>query len=719
MPPPPPSPRRGNSFTSAKRVVSTKQRRGKWKLEDAGNINVNTSTCRERERKETSTSDEDSKTNTNTNNIVGNGRMPALFSASSKRRWLRGNRKKVFVESLIAFTALCFWISLFRFEYNAMQSPRYHNNTVYRKHKHSVENGPGDRNSDNQNDNDNGIVSRSSISIKSHAYDSIFCRANSFQMDKNNSSRSGKKISQHHQTTKPVFLWGIPSTTSEFETGRRTLLRKTYLDFYKRIHGDEDYQKTKAAANTANANRFLDNHPSNTMCSFHDWTCKAEVRADCQMIYVFFVGGHKSFHNNETSAEEWKSQRHHNNNHNHSKGGPPPPPYLLNESITDFREMLLSPDEYKDAKGGGFDFHEPGTVYLDIRENQFDGKMTTWFKFASLVATEYNTQTQTQMQATATANTVHPKIEYVFKVDSDLILFTPHFFHWFEGVHGEQQQLQGIKLPQQQFETTKSSGGGGLLPSTPALVHRVYGGIEFPSTNCVKNFTFDHPCPLPLSGPSYMSGELNFVSVDLAIYIASDDCPRDQWTIPHEDVSLSNYVYSYTNNTAYHKKREEIQLVGNRNTLNSNSGNNKNHSIHIVGVNTSKILLLPNMRANWETVSIRKNPDVFRSGELLWGHSIKRGNYTQYLYWKKDSKFQSFWWLFYKVYTRTGTGFRSSRRKKKTVPDSGNDAASIFRSAVQQKLEQNQQRKGTNTTGKRVGKDVGGLIGETKHVQAF
>jgi hypothetical protein len=120
------------------------------------------------------------------------------------------------------------------------------------------------------------------------------------------------------------------------------------------------------------------------------------------------------------------------------------------------------------------------------------------------------------------------------------------------------------------------------------------------------------------------------------------------------------------------------------------------------------------MKANWETVSIRNNPDVLRSGELLWGHSIKRGNHTQYLYWKKDSKFRNFWLLFYKVYTTTGNVMRSSGRKKKTVPDSGNDSASISRSAFRQKVEQKrqqrQQRKGTNTTEKRVGKDVGRLL---------
>jgi hypothetical protein len=32
-------------------------------------------------------------------------------------------------------------------------------------------------------------------------------------------------------------------------------------------------------------------------------------------------------------------------------------------------------------------------------------------------------------------------------------------------------------------------------------------------------YTWDHPCPLPLVGRSYMSGELNFMSMDLVHYI--------------------------------------------------------------------------------------------------------------------------------------------------------------------------------------------------------
>jgi hypothetical protein len=347
------------------------------------------------------------------------------------------------------------------------------------------------------------------------------------------------------------------------------------------------------------------------------------------MIYVFFVGGHKPYN----ATAEAEADRKLSTSNNSSRQNRLPPPILLDESLTDFRQMLMHPGS---EAAEGLDLHEPGTVYLDIRENQFDGKMTTWFKLASLLAKEYNTATTTKATtgAAATPKTKFPNIEYVFKVDSDLMLLTPNFFKWFEGVHSEQQK---------RTEDTTNR------PLSPA--RRVYGGIEFPSTNCVENFTFDHPCPLPLSGPSYMSGELNFVSVDLATYIASDDCPREKWTIPHEDVSISNYVYSYTNNTNYHK-REQDNTTADATKHDNNDGD---HSIHIVSVGTSRIMLLPSMRANWETLSLRKNPEALRNGELLWGHSIKRGNHTQYLYWKKDNKFQLFWRFFIRVITTTGT----------------------------------------------------------------
>mmetsp|Transcript_6206 Transcript_6206/g.9698 ORF Transcript_6206/g.9698 Transcript_6206/m.9698 type:complete len:171 (-) Transcript_6206:162-674(-) len=126
--------------------------------------------------------------------------------------------------------------------------------------------------------------------------------------------------------------------------------------------------------------------------------------------------------------------------------------------------------------------------------------------------------------------------------------------------------------------------------------------------------------------------------MDLARYIASDDCPRDALTIPHEDVSLSNYVYSYTNNSKYHRKQQQEHVP---------------HDIQIISVNTSRIMLTTSVAADWHSVNLMKNPELYST--LLWGHSIKRGNHTRFLVWKKDKTFKRFWEKFVRFYVRMQT----------------------------------------------------------------
>lgn len=63
----------------------------------------------------------------------------------------------------------------------------------------------------------------------------------------------------------------------------------------------------------------------------------------------------------------------------------------------------------------------------------------------------------------------------------------------------------------------------------------------------------DHACPLPLVGDVYMSGELSFMSRDLALYMTNTTLlpPKRRADITirsHEDVSLSNYVISIGTN---------------------------------------------------------------------------------------------------------------------------------------------------------------------------
>ncbi|KAL3924805.1 MAG: hypothetical protein SGILL_000815 [Bacillariaceae sp.] len=278
------------------------------------------------------------------------------------------------------------------------------------------------------------------------------------------------------------------------------------------------------------------------------------------------------------------------------------------------------------------DKREPGVVYLDIKENQFDGKMTTWFQFAALVGDEF------------------PEIDYAAKVDSDLLLFTPNFFDYMQ----EQHDALTATTTTTSTTTTKKR----------MVVTQVYGGVEFPATNCVVNFTFDHACPLPLVGPSYMSGELNFMSMDLARYIVSDDCPREELTIPHEDVSLSNYVYSYTTNVAYHEK---IRKKYGKQRYYPNDGNanvySNNHTIDLISINNTRILITPSLTADWTQINLRTNTTIF--SKLLWGHSIRRGDHRRYLVFKKDRTFRTFWErfvrAFYSGWKQIGGGGRGSR----------------------------------------------------------
>jgi sortase (surface protein transpeptidase) len=122
-----------------------------------------------------------------------------------------------------------------------------------------------------------------------------------------------------------------------------------------------------------------------------------------------------------------------------------------------------------------------------------------------------------------------------------------------------------------------------------------------------------------------MSGELNFMTMDLATYIVSKYCPRTALTTPHEDVSLSNYVYSYTNNTNYHQyqnRKQRNNQQQQQQQQQQDDSTNHHHVIDIVSVNSSRILLSSSVTASWETVNLPKDPRLFQH-HLLWGHSIE------------------------------------------------------------------------------------------------
>lgn len=140
---------------------------------------------------------------------------------------------------------------------------------------------------------------------------------------------------------------------------------------------------------------------------------------------------------------------------------------------------------------------EEDVVYLNIKENMEDGKSQTWFKYGAMMAETHG-------------------FDYIAKVDSDSLIFIPRFLEYVDQT---------------------------MLPK-PYNV-RVFGGIPFHDDSCELGAHDTHACPLPLLGPYYFSGELYFMSPDLAAYIASDQVDRQNIAIYHEDVDIGNYVFSH------------------------------------------------------------------------------------------------------------------------------------------------------------------------------
>ena len=216
-----------------------------------------------------------------------------------------------------------------------------------------------------------------------------------------------------------TFLFGIPTVANPKEAMRRQMIRETYLSFYKTFNKSSD--RICKLTHILNGNTSLQ---------------------DCQIAYAFFMGANKAG-----------------------------PPELLSPNatfpMTRDRPKLDPAKLYTIGKG------EDDIIYLNIRENQFDGKMPTWFKYGSMVVEEMNVP-----------------FDYIAKVDSDTLLFIPTLLE-FADVH---------------------------LRDTSKLIHV---GLPFFSNFCNKKKFDDHPCPMPLAGDLYMSGEFSAMSSQLASIITS------------------------------------------------------------------------------------------------------------------------------------------------------------------------------------------------------
>lgn len=142
---------------------------------------------------------------------------------------------------------------------------------------------------------------------------------------------------------------------------------------------------------------------------------------------------------------------------------------------------------------------EKDVLSLDITENGKFGKSPTWFRYASLLVKERDLQ----------------QFQYVIKTDSDTLLIPLRFLRWID----EQEEKINYQRTQ------------------------IYGGTPLDKVACGWP-NHDH-CD-NMTAPYFQGGGFYFVTMDIAEYIVSDQCPRSQLFLPHEDVTMGNYVHSMT-----------------------------------------------------------------------------------------------------------------------------------------------------------------------------
>ncbi|KAL3943258.1 MAG: hypothetical protein SGBAC_002667 [Bacillariaceae sp.] len=290
----------------------------------------------------------------------------------------------------------------------------------------------------------------------------------------------------------PRFLLGIMSHDQYIqEKERRATIRSTYLSFFSKYEGGTP----------------------NRICALLDLVLEATRGNDnllwnqCQLAYTFVVGGATTVDNNTS----W----------NHTE--------LLEPKVS---SELLTRTPHA----------ESDVISLNIQENGKFGKSPTWFRYVSLLLNELNEEHDQHQDGNNNnnnnnyTNNKFLQFDYVIKSDSDTLIIPKRFFRWVE----EQEQEKILT----KLASVADSGTNSRLER-----HAIYGGSAFDKEMC--GFPSHEHCAL-LQTPVYMGGALYFVSTDLADYISSSQCPRTKLFIPHEDMTMGNYVHSYENYTLQH-----------------------------------------------------------------------------------------------------------------------------------------------------------------------
>ncbi|KAL7558345.1 hypothetical protein ACA910_004011 [Epithemia clementina (nom. ined.)] len=300
-------------------------------------------------------------------------------------------------------------------------------------------------------------------------------------------------------------VYGIMShNLKDSEKGRRQQIRDTFLTFYH---------------NSTNTSRIDGESDSKFwICALNDLDQgRLEEPEKCRFAYAFVIGANKNA-----------------------------PKSRLNYNDSN---PLLGSLTVKSIDGT----EEPDVVYLNIKENGDYGKTPTWFRYVTSVLKRKGWTDDW---------------DFIFKTDSDNILFTPKFFHFLEN--------------------------NNIILRTERPIRNVYGGDAVTLARCGGKR--DRHCRwLKKPGKYYMQGGSYFLSTDLAAFVS--DPSNVNWPIisrfPHEDILTGRTVHLYPGlvrrmgepmgpkGYRYHrvKKNEDFQRIWNEFVDDWEHGN---RSFHVV-----------------------------------------------------------------------------------------------------------------------------------------
>jgi hypothetical protein len=243
------------------------------------------------------------------------------------------------------------------------------------------------------------------------------------------------------------------------EPKKRQLMRETYLNYFKNQQRQQQQHSSE----------YSDDDQRHWICSLNDMIQRRlQYPEKCRLAYTFVLGGN-----------------------------PNGPTMLLTFNDSYPLTVAVDPRTTKDKNNSSEKTNENDLVYLNIQENGKFGKSPTWFKYATTLLRDYNWTSD---------------FDYVFKTDSDNLLFPSTFFH---------------------FVDTK-------LKKHPT---RVYGGRPITPKQCGWP-KHDH-CG-QMVGPIFNGGGCYFLSVDLAEFISNASAfDHEAVKLPHEDMTTGNFVHSH------------------------------------------------------------------------------------------------------------------------------------------------------------------------------